>query len=344
MKTATVGSYPKVTDETRENLPGVIDRWQKGQVSDAALEAALTAVTQRVIREQEQAGLDVISDGQIRWEDLTHPIGAKLTNVRLGGLRRFFDNNVYYRRPLVTGTPTWTGPILAPWFTQAKGMATRPLKAVLPGPLTFTVLAEDQRNGMPKPETLLREMVPVLRKEVEALVAAGATHVQLDEPALEPSQPLARAGIQAINEVFRGIGATRWVACYFFDLTSMVDQLAELQVDVLSLDLVTGPGLADRVGALPQEVALGVLDARNTRLEEPEEVARLIERAAKGRVERTWLAPNCGLEFLPHGRTLKKLELLVAVARRLSGQLAPRCSAGPAKSVPGTILKKVPGT
>lgn len=324
MKTTMVGSYPKVTDDNRENLPGVIDRWQKQQVRDADLESALQATTRRAIQEQERAGLDLVTDGQIRWEDLTHPVGAKLKHVRLGGLRRFFDNNVYYRRPLVTGTPTWTGPILVNWFTQAKGMATKPVKVVLPGPLTFTVLAEDQRNGAAKPEALLREMTAALRKEVEALVAAGATQIQLDEPALEPNQPLAEAGIRAINEVFQGIKATRWVACYFFDVSPILPQLAMLQADVLSLDLVTGPALAARVASLPQQVALGVLDARNTRLESPEEVARLVERAAKGRLDRTWLTPNGGLEFLPHGRTLKKLELLVAVARQCAGQPAAR--------------------
>ena len=324
MKTTVVGSYPKVTDDNRENLPGVIDRWQKQQVGDADVEAALQATTRRAIQEQERAGLDLVTDGHIRWEDLTHPVGAKLKHVRLGGLRRFFDNNVYYRRPLVTGTPTWTGPILVDWFTQAKGMATKPVKVVLPGPLTFTVLAEDQRNGAAKPEGLLREMAAALRKEVEALVAAGATQIQLDEPALEPNQPLAEAGIRAINEVFQGIQATRWVACYFFDVSPILPKMAAIQADVLSLDLVTGPRVAAQAASLPQALALGVLDARNTRLESPEEVARLVEQAAKGRLDRTWLTPNGGLEFLPHGRTLKKLELLVAVARQFAGQPAAR--------------------
>ena len=324
MKTTVVGSYPKVTDDNQENLPGTIDRWQKQQLQDADLQSALQATTRRVIQEEERAGVDLITDGQIRWEDLTHPVGAKLKNVRLGGLRRFFDNNVYYRRPLVSGTPTWEAPILADWFRQAQGMATKPLKVALPGPLTFTVMAEDQRNGAAKPETLLREMTVALRKEVEALVAAGATHIQLDEPALEPGQPLADAGIRAINEVFQGIKATRWVACYFFDLSSIVPKLATIQADVLSLDLVAGPRLADAIGTLPQVVAVGALDARNTKIESADDVARLVERAAKGRLDRTWVTPNCGLEFLPHGRALKKLDLLVAVGRQLAGQPATR--------------------
>ena len=314
MKTTVVGSYPKVTTDNQENLPGIIDRWQKQQVSDGDLEKTLQGVTRRVIQEQERAGLDVITDGQVRWEDLTHPVGAKLQGVKLGGLRRFFDNNVYYRRPLVTGTPTWTAPILVNWFQQAKGMATKPLKVALPGPLTFAVMAEDQRNGQAKPEALVRELAVALRKEVEALIAAGATHVQLDEPALEPTSPLVDAGIQAVNEVFRGIKATRWVALYFHDLTPIAPKLAALEADVLSLDLVTGPALADRLSALPQAVALGVLDARNTRLESPDAVASLVERALRqrqgGRADRTWLTPNCGLEFLPHEAAVKKLKLL----------------------------------
>ena len=325
MRTTVVGSYPKVTEAPGEPLPGLIDRWQKQQVDAAQLEAALRAATQRVIREQEEAGVDLITDGQIRWEDLTHPVGAALGHVQLGGLRRFFDNNVYYRRPLVSGPPTWTRPILVPWFTQALAMTARPLKAVVPGPLTFTILAEDQRNGAATSERLLEEMVPVIRQEVEALVAAGATHVQLDEPALEPRQPLAAAGVRAINAVFRGIRATRWVACYFHDVTPLIPTLATLEAEVLGLDLVTAPALADHVSALPQQVALGVLDARNTRLESPEEVARLVTRAmGRHGPDRLWLMPNSGLEFLPHRRAVEKLERLVAAARTLAGQPAPR--------------------
>lgn len=317
MKTTVVGSYPKVTEDNQENLPGVIDRWQKQQVNDAGLEQALQGATRRVIQEQERAGIDLITDGQIRWEDLMSPLASRLTNVKPGGLRRFFNNNAYYRRPIVSGPPTWAKPILVDWFTQAKGMAAKPLKVALPGPLTLTVLAEDQRHGKVKPEQLLTEVTASLRKEVEALAAAGATHIQLDEPALEPNQPLAAAGIQAINEVLRGVKATQWVALYFFDVTPMVERLAAIQADVLSLDLVTAPGLADHTKALPQALALGVLDARNTRLESADQVASLVEQAARGREDRTWLTPNCGLEFLPHGRALKKLDVLVSAARRL---------------------------
>lgn len=323
MKTTIVGSYPKVTEDNQENLPGVIDRWQKQQVDDAGLEQALVGATRRVIQEQEKAGIDLITDGQIRWEDLTAPVGAKLRGVKLGGLRRYFDNNVYYRRPLVSATPTWTAPILVDWFKLAKGVATKPLKVALPGPLTFTVMAEDSRNGQAKPEQLLREVAAALRKEVEALAAAGATQIQLDEPALEPNQPMAAAGIQAINEVFRGITATRWVALYFHDVTPLVSKLAAIEADVLSLDLVTGPALAGRLSALPQQIALGVLDARNTKLESVDAVATLAERALRqcqgGRGDRAWLTPNCGLEFLPHARALQKLDLLVSVARRVMG-------------------------
>ncbi|MBI4313580.1 MAG: hypothetical protein HY594_02065 [Candidatus Omnitrophica bacterium] len=327
MKTTVVGSYPKVTEDNAENLPGVIDRWQKQQLTDADLEAALVKTTTRVIQEQEKAGIDLITDGQIRWQDLTHPIGEGLKNVKLGGLRRFFDNNVYYRRPLIHGTPAWEKPILADWFKQAREIAQKitqkttekPLKVSLPGPLTFTVLAEDLRNGRSKPESLLKEMTVAIRKEVEALAAAGATHIQLEEPALEPNQPLLDAGIAAINEVFSGIKATRWVTLYFFDVTSILPRIAKIQADVLGLDLVTAPQLAAKVGSLPQQLALGVIDARNTRAETTDQIRSLVEPVASKRpADSVWLSPNCGLEFLPQGRALKKLDILVQAARILA--------------------------
>ena len=90
-----VGSYPKVAERAYSTqLIGAIAAGQRGELSDQELEEAHRDITRAVIREQELAGLDVLTDGQIRWEDLITPIAKGLEGFELNGLSRWFDNNV----------------------------------------------------------------------------------------------------------------------------------------------------------------------------------------------------------------------------------------------------------
>ena len=323
IRTTIVGSYPKVTESGSDNLPGTIDRWQRQIVNDQGLEQELQKVTQRVIREQEEAGLDLITDGQIRWEDLPHPVAKSTQGIQRGALRRFFDNNVYYRRLELNGGVAWQKSAAVEEFQLASKFAKKPLKVALPGPLTL-VISTEMRPGQSR-EKLLSLYADLLQKEVQALERAGVKEIQLDEPALGPGEPLLDAVVSAVNRIFQGVKARRWVACYFQDVSGILPALAKLQVEVLSLDLVSpqekAPDFLSKVAAwLKQggwkgEVALGLVDARNTKLESWDGLKRqmgLFTQAIPA--NRLWLSSNCGLEFLPHQSALKKLKLLHEVA------------------------------
>ena len=323
IRATVVGSYPKVTESGSDNLPGVIDRWQRQLVPSEALEQELQKVIRRVIREQEEAGLDLVTDGQIRWEDLPHPAVRDVQGVRRGTLRRFFDNNVYYRRLELDGEIAWSRSAVAEEFAFASKIARRPVKAVLPGPLTLMISTE------PKPgqtrEGLLSLYTDLLRKEVEALEKAGAKEIQLDEPAFAAGEPLLDQAVGAIHRVLEGVKARRWVAVYFQDPVPILPTLAKLRVEVLSLDLVSArekvTNLLPRVveglkgGAWKGELALGLVDGRNTKLEDPQDLARQVKAFFPAvPADRLWLSPNCGLEFLPHAPALKKLQVLKQAA------------------------------
>lgn len=312
IRTTIVGSYPKVTESKLDNLPGVIDRWQRKLLGDDAREQELQKVIRRVIGEQESAGFDLVTDGQIRWEDLAHPLTRSAKGIQRGALRRFFDNNVYYRR-LETNGISWQNSSLLEEFRFASSLTQKPVKVSLPGPLTLVVFTEMKKDQTR--QGLLSLYADLIRKEVEALVKAGVTEIQLEEPALVPGEPLLSQAVEAINGIFKGIQARRWVACYFADVSSILPTLAKLQVEVLSLDLVTGPKVAEVLKDWKGEVALGLMDARNTKLESADELKRQIAQVLKTiPANRLWLSPSCGLEFLPHEAALKKLKLLREVA------------------------------
>ncbi len=319
LRTTVVGSYPKVTESGSDNLPGTIDKWQKQQVNDSGLAAEIEKVIRRVLQEQEQAGLDLLTDGQIRWEDLPHLIARSSTGIGRGALRRFFDNNVYYRRLEMANGVSWQKSAAADEIRFASTVTKKPVKAALPGPLTLAY-ATEAKPGQSL-ESLLSLYADLLRQEVQALEKAGVKEIQIDEPHLSATEPLTAKAIEAINKIFSGVKARRWVAVYFQDVSAVLPALAKLQVEVLSLDLVSAreknPGLLAKTvdflksGAWKGEVALGLVDARNTKLENTaklkEEMALFTQAVP---AERLWLSPNCGLEFLPHQSAEKKIKLL----------------------------------
>lgn len=320
IKTTVVGSYPKVTESRADNLPGTMDRWQRQLANDAALEEEIQKVIRRVLREQEEAGIDLLTDGQVRWEDLPHPFARSVEGIERGALRRFFDNNVYYRRlEIPNGDVRWKKSAPADEFRFASSLTKRPIKVALPGPLTLVISTEPKADRQSR-EWLLSLYAGLLRAEVEALAAAGVKEIQIDEPAFQPEEPLLSKGIDAVNQIFNGVKARRWVACYFHDVSSILPTLAKLQVEVLSLDLVTGPKLLEPLqhGFWQKEIALGLVDGRNTKLESTDELARHAGKIAKSiSPDRLWLSPNCGLEFLPHEAALKKLQLLREAAKKV---------------------------
>ena len=316
IRSTIVGSFPKVTETGSDNLPGTIDKWQRQLAGEEALEQEVQKVIRRVIQEQEQAGLDLITDGQVRWEDLPHPVARSARGLKRGALRRFFDNNVYYRRLELENGVQWQKSSVAQEFQFASTLAKKPVKVSLPGPLTLVISTEIETGQTP--EKLLALYTGLLRKEMEALVAAGAKEIQIDEPALRPGEPLLNQAIEAINKIFQGIKAKRWVALYFHDVSSILPALSKLQVEVLSIDLVSGPKVTDRLKELnwAGELALGIVDGRNTKLESARELSQQVQKIAQTiPAQRLWVTSSCGLEFLPHEAAVKKLQLLREVAR-----------------------------
>ena len=345
MLMTTVGNYPKVAEGAyTTKLIGALTKWQRKELSNDQIETVYQEITRAVIQEQDQAGLDLVTDGQIRWEDLVTPIAKRLEGFEINGLSRWFDNNVYYRRPILRKAPKWTGPILVDDYQVATRCTTKPVKAILPGPYTFARASEDQYYHAERP--LVLKMAELLNAEALALARVGASFIQFDEPALgfglPATQPFRRSGlarqagkpnvklaIEALGIVTKGLKAKTAVYTYFGSLNGMLEPLMRAKVDVVGLDVVTEPktlGLLTRM-KVAKELALGCLDARNTRLESVKDLHAMFD-VIKKRVplERLYVNPNCGLEFLPHAQALAKVRRLVQAVRTYRTSGRPQCS------------------
>ena len=323
IRTTVIGAWPKVSDgPAGQQLRTALHRRDRGEIDDAALDAVFDATTRAAIGELEAGGIDVVNDGQIRWDDLFAPFARSWSGVSRGPLERYYDNNTYYRQPVVSGPISTDGRTLLGDFAFAQGAATRHLKAAVCGPLTFATLAVDEHYR--SLETLTLAVADALATEIRALGAAGATLVDVEDPALVA----APQHIDLAREAYRRIaaaGVPLAVQTYFFPADRVLESLASFPASQIGFDLRSRETTAlRRLDVLrDRAVVLGVVDARNTRLESPREVAALIEEALRlVPAERLWVAPTTGLEYLPHDVASKKLAALVSGARAAGGVAA----------------------
>lgn len=316
IRTTVVGNYPKISsDKKAPNLRTALNQFDNKKISGEQLEEVYKATILRVIGEQEETGIDIITDGQIRWDDLLTPFAKNIEGCEIDGLLRFFDNNFYYRKPVVKSSLAFKDYSTLGDYRFAKDNSRKSLKTVLPGSLTWAKLSLDQhyRNT----ENLMMDFSRILHEEAKRLDQEGIEYIQIDEPSL----CFFPEGISLVKESLKiitsGLKARTILFLYFGSIKELVPELFELPVDIIGIDLVSKPeNLSLLLEAdLKKEIILGCLDARNTRMEEEREVLKLIEKlSGKIAPEKIYISPCCGLEFLPHENALKKLRLLSAIA------------------------------
>jgi 5-methyltetrahydropteroyltriglutamate--homocysteine methyltransferase len=320
IRTTVVGSYPKPPDEGRPfTLRKTFHALEKGEADQADLRAAQDQLARDVITEQEDAGIDLVTDGLVRWDDIVTPFARAFDGFTIGGLLRWFDNNVYYRRPVCVGPVDWRGPASVDAFRFAQSVARVPVKAVIPGPVTFARLSVDEHYGNHSRFTMA--VADALAREAIALQEAGARFIQIDEPSLlgaPEDLELARHSIDVITNALTGIETT--LATYFGDAKRLGTEIFSLPVSRLGFDLVSGAENLELIRSAPRGTLIqaGVVDARNTKLEDLADLARSVEQLG-GIVgpERLTVSPSAGLEFLPREKARLKLRRLVEAVEKV---------------------------
>ncbi len=319
LKTTVVGNYPKLPSAKGDlNIRKLLHRFDKQEIDRAALERGFDEVTARVLREQKAAGIDLPTDGQIRWDDIVSPFASKMAGFASGGLLRWFDNNVYYRRPRVVDTVGWREPIAVDNYLKARAVFEGEVKVVLPAPASFALLVEDQHYG--DSARLIDDLAVALRAEVAALLRAGAKVIQFDDPCIPYHPELAKKSIETLNSVIAGQAAEFWVCYYFGSIAPISGELTEFAGQVIAADCVSHAGNFDALMALKSAHArcFGLIEARNIKLESSAEILPRL-RQITDRYKAAYISPSCGLEFLPHRDALAKLRVLGEVARLANG-------------------------
>jgi 5-methyltetrahydropteroyltriglutamate--homocysteine methyltransferase len=320
MKTTVVGNYPKIPNRPRPaRLRNSINKRDRGELTNEDLERVYDEVTVEVIQEQIDAGLDIITDGQVRWDDDQTYVMRGLKGVEIGSLERYLDTNTYYRQPEIVGAIGWEKPVLVRDFKFARENSSKPVKTIIPGPYTIASLSVDKHYN--NREKLVLAIAEALRSEVKALVDAGAEHIQVNDPVILRSGSEAPIAVKALTSMLDGISAETGVYTWFGGASAVLPGLLDTPVDVIGLDFISGPDNWDAVGpGFNKKLGIGVVDGRNTRLETPQQVADAVRRISeKVPPERLYVNPSCGLEYLPRETAFDKLKNMVEGARRAEG-------------------------
>ena len=318
MRTTAVGAYPKIPNRPRPaRLRQAIARRDRGQITNEELARVEDEVTAEVIAEQVEAGLDLVTDGQVRWDDDQTYIAQRLDGFQIEGLVRYFDTNTYYRQPRVTGPVRWREPMLVRDYEFAAGQSTKPVKALITGPYTLAALSADSHYGDRR--RLVLDLAEALNQEAKALAAAGAPLIQVNEPAIVKHKDDAPLLLEAIAKTLDGVGTETALYTWFGDAAGILPSLMDLPVDVIGLDFIWGPGNWDALarGSFTKRLGFGIVDARNTRLESAEEIAEQVRRVSElVPPDRLDVNPSCGLEYLPREVAFEKLKRMVEGVRR----------------------------
>jgi 5-methyltetrahydropteroyltriglutamate--homocysteine methyltransferase len=334
-----------VTDDLRTSVVGSHARpsWfvagiaaaERGEFGPADLAEMLDDAVDLALRDQEDAGIDVVTDGEMRRAGFfTAEFYRHLTGVRPLPAERLLGaggHDQQHRFEVLEPIEAPDGLGVIAEYRYAATQATRPLKVTIPGPYT---LSGRLRTG---PGEVYRErdaaaeaFVPILRAEVEGLVAAGASWIQIDDPspAIHPDAPSDFAAL--FNAVVAPVaGRTRLGAHLCFGnylgrplarrtYRPVLDAMLRFAVDELVLEFANREmaevDLLGEIARAGREVAVGVIDVKNYHLETAEEVAERIDLALGAGVppDHLGLVPDCGFSQTARWATVGKLRALVA--------------------------------
>ncbi len=337
LPTSLVGSYAQpnwLID--REKLAGrfpprtrALELWR---VDPERLEEAQNDATLLAIREQELAGLGIITDGEMRRESYSNRFATALEGVDIDNPGSALDRSGHPNRvPRITGPIRRKHPVEVDDVRFLRANTERRIKMTVPGPFTMAQLAQDEHYGDER--ALALGYAAAVNEENRDLFAAGADLVQVDEPYLQAQPEKARQyGLEALNRALDGVGGPTCVhLCFGYAQLvkerpsgySFLPELAEAACDQISIETAQAGLDCSVLREIPGKTFLvGVLDLSGPEVETPETVAGRIRRALEHVApERVIVAPDCGMKYLPREAAFGKLCAMVAGAALVRAEL-----------------------
>jgi len=331
--TTLVGSYPQpewLIDRARlaGRFPPRVRARELWRVPEPWLAQAQDDATLLAIRAQEAAGLDIVTDGEIRRESYSNRFATALAGVDLDNPGTALDRSGHPNPvPRIVGPIRRTRPVEVDDVRFLRAHTSRAIKMTVPGP--FTMAQQAQNDYYPSEEAAAMDYAVAVNEEIRDLFAAGADVVQIDEPYMQARPEKARQfGLRALNRALDGVtGTTAVHICFGYAAIihqrpsgySFLPELAGSPVQQVSIETAQAKLDCSVLGALAgKTIMVGCLDLNDPAIETPETVLQRIERALPYvDADRVVLAPDCGMKYLPRDVAAGKLAAMVEAGRRL---------------------------
>jgi len=334
--TTLVGSYPQpewLIDRKKlaGRFPPRVRARELWRVQEPYLAEAQNDATVLAIRAQEQAGLDIITDGEIRRESYSNRFATALEGIDIDNPGSALDRSGHPNPvPRIVGKIRRKHPVELDDLRFLKRHTNRQTKITVPGP--FTMSQQAQNDFYPSDEEAAMDYAVAVNEEIRDLFAAGADIVQIDEPYMQARPEKARQyGLRALNRALEGIrGATAVHICFGYAAIihqrpsgySFLPELAGSPVGQVSIETAQSNLDTAVLEKLPgKKIMVGCIDLSEMRVETPQQVADRIRRALKHvRAQDVIVAPDCGMKYLPRDVAYGKMKAMVEGARLLRAE------------------------
>jgi 5-methyltetrahydropteroyltriglutamate--homocysteine methyltransferase len=331
LPTTTIGSYPQ-TDEIRQTRM----KLRRSEIDESQYQARMREEIEKVIRFQDEVGLDVLVHGEPERNDMVQYFAEQLdgyATTQNSWVQSYGSR--YVRPPIIYGDVSRPDPITTQWIAFAQSLTERPVKGMLTGPVTMLQWSF-VRDDQPRSATC-EQIALAIRDEVADLEAEGIKVIQVDEPAIREGLPLRRDRwneylewavhcFRVATAIVRDETQIHTHMCYS-EFRDIMDHISDLDADVLLIwHARSHMELLEywRSRGYDKDIAPGVYDIHSPRVPPPEEMADML-RAAEDALprEQLWVAPDCGLKTRAWPEVEAALRNMVQAAKQLREELVP---------------------
>lgn len=311
--TTSVGSFPKP-----DYLVKARADFAKKKIGQEELEGVGRKATEFWIRKQEELGVDVLVDGEMYRGDMVAYFAEHMHGFVEGGLVRSYGNR-YYHKPIITAEVRWESPITAEWWKFAQSLTKKPVKGMLTGP--YTVMDWSFNESYPTRRDACLALAKEIRKEVAALIEAGAKIIQIDEPATSVRPEELPFAIEAMRVVTDGLPAYFISHLCYGAFETIYPGMLDFPVDNLDLEMSNSQlDLLDlfKKHRYTKDISFGAVDVHSHEVEPDSVVEQRLRRALEVLPkEAIWVDPDCGLKTRTVDEALAKMNAIVRVAKVL---------------------------
>jgi 5-methyltetrahydropteroyltriglutamate--homocysteine methyltransferase len=334
--TTLVGSYPQpewLIDRQRlaGRFPPRVRAKELWRVAEPYLAEAQDDATRLAIRAQEEIGIDIVTDGEIRRESYSNRFATALEGIDIDNPGTALDRSGHPNPvPRIVGRIRRKRPVELDDFLFLKKNTGRKTKITVPGP--FTMSQQAQNDYYPSPAEAAMDYAAAVNEEIRDLFAAGADIVQIDEPYMQARPEKAREyGLQALNRALEGIaGVTAVHICFGYAAIiherpsgySFLPELAHSPVQQVSIETAqSNLDCAVLQKLAGKKILVGCIDLSDRKVETPAQVAARVKRALQYvKPEDVIVAPDCGMKYLPRDVAYAKMCAMVEGAKLLRAE------------------------